>query len=309
MRTTPPAPVFSRADARACGWSDAALTRAVRSGRVLRLRHDQFSEPEHGHDPRIVAAAAARACRRSVVSHRSAALFHDLPLLRPAPSRPDLTISPRATGDVAGALLHRATLRADDVVDIGGVPVTSVPRTLIDLGRSLPMPAAVVTIDAAANRGLVDAVALEQIARGCRNWPGIRRAKRALAAADGRSESPLETVSRLVIAWLGLPMPDLQTRVHDDLGMFMGRLDFYWPGPGVAGEADGQGKYDSRTALLEEKRRQERMEALGLVVVRWDWNEVTRYPHLLRDRIKSAFERGHHRDQSGFPRAWSVRTA
>jgi hypothetical protein len=309
MRICPPGPVFSRADARACGWSDAALTRAVRSGRVLRLRYDQFTQPEHRDDPRIKAAAAARACRGSVVSHRSAALFHELPLLRPAPSRPDLTISPRATGDVAGALLHRATLRADDVVDIGGVPVTSMPRTLIDLGRSMPTPAAVVAIDAAAHRGLVDATTLERAAHNCRNWPGICRAKRALAAADGRSESPLETVSRLIIAWLGLPTPGLQVPVHDDLGMFVGRPDFYWDGPGVAGEADGQNKYDSRTALVEEKRRQERLEALGLIVVRWDWNEVTRYPHLLRDRIKSAFERGNNRDRSGFPRGWSVRTA
>lgn len=106
-----------------------------------------------------------------------------------------------------------------------------------------------------------------------------------------------------------MPTPELQTRLHDDLGMFVGRADFYWPGPGVVGEADGRAKYDSRAVLLDEKRRQESLEALGLVVVRWDWGDVARVPHLLRERINWAFERGRRRDQSGLPRQWSVRVA
>ncbi len=43
MRQLPSSDVFSRADARLLGWSDPALTRAVRAGRILRLRRDQFT--------------------------------------------------------------------------------------------------------------------------------------------------------------------------------------------------------------------------------------------------------------------------
>jgi hypothetical protein len=309
MRPTPPATVFNRSDARAYGWSDSALSRAVRAGRILRLKHDQFTTLEHGDDPRVVAAAAARSCQGSVVSHRSAALIYGLPLLHPAPARPDLTITPRATGDVAGALLHRATLRPEDVIEVDGIPVTTLARTLVDVGRCTSTAAAVVAIDAALHRNLIETQDLEEAVRVCRRWPGIRRARGALAVADARAESPLESLSRLVLRKLEVPVPELQATLCDENGVFLGRVDFYWPEPGVVGEADGLAKYDSRAVLLDEKRRQDGMEALGLVVVRWDWTEVTRRPQLLRQRLTGAFERGRRRDHAGFPRQWSVRAA
>lgn len=309
MRTLPPATVFSRADARSCGWSDAALSRAVRSGRVLRLRHDQFTAPENRDDRRVAATAAARVCRGSVVSHRSAALIHGLPLLEVPPKRPDLTITPRGTGDVAAALLHRATLRPADIIEIDGLPVTTVARTVIDLARSMSTAAALVTTDAALNRGLADADDLELILRACRNWPGIRRARRTLMAADGRAESPLESVSRLVLRWLALPTPDLQTTLCDRNGVFLGRADFYWDEFGVAGEADGRLKYEDRDVLTAEKLRQEALEDPGVAIVRWGWRDAQYRPRHLGDRIMQAFERGRRRDRSGFPRQWSVRAS
>jgi very-short-patch-repair endonuclease len=304
----PASPLFTRRELRAVGWSDSALDRAVRSGRIHRLRRDQFTTADRSVDPGLIAAAAARACTGAVVSHRSAALVHGLPLLQPPP-RPELTVPPRSTGDVAGALLHRATLRRDDLAEVAGVPLTAIARTLVDIGRSTSTSAAVVTMDAALNRGLTDIAAIEKVLCACWNWPGIRRAVRAVDRADGRSESPLESISRLVIGWLGLPAPQLQTPLHDDRGLFIGRADFYWPESGVVGEADGQTKYDTRAVLLEEKRRQESLESLGLIVVRWDWTDVTRRANLLRERIRSAFDRGDRRDRSGFPRGWSVRVS
>ncbi|MEP7020976.1 MAG: type IV toxin-antitoxin system AbiEi family antitoxin domain-containing protein [Pseudonocardiales bacterium] len=308
MRSTPPSEVFSRAEALSYGCTGSALDRAVRSGRVHRLRRGQFTVAERAEHPRLVGVAAARACAGSVVSHRSAALLHRLPVLN-HPRRPELTVAPMQTGDVAGALLHRATLRHIDVSEVDGALVTSVSRTLVDIGRSASAGCAVVAIDAALHRGAVDLGAIENVLCACWNWPGIRRAVRAVDRADASAESPLESISRLVIGWLGLPAPRLQAQLHDELGMFVGRADFYWPEYGVVGEADGLAKYDSRAVLLDEKRRQESLEALGLVVIRWDWSDVTRRPHLLRQRISWAFERGQRRDRSGLPRQWSVRVA
>jgi hypothetical protein len=305
VRDMPTATVFSRTDARAAGWSDSALTRAVRSGRLLRVRRDQFTAIENGQDGRIAAKAAARSCRGSVVSHRSAALMHRLPLLG-SPLRPDLTVSPPSTGDVAGALLHRARLRPEDVTEIDGTPVTSLARTLVDVARSSPIAAAVVPIDAVLHRGQMSCDAFDDVLLMCWNWPGIRRALRALRYVDARSESPLESVSRLVLRWLKLPDPDLQVTVLDNRGLFLGRVDFYWDEYGVVGEADGLVKYDSREVLVQEKRRQEALEQSGLVVVRWDWADVVRRPHLLRERLIAAFDRGRARDRSRFPRLWSV---
>ena len=242
-----------------------------------------------------------------MISHRSAALMHGLSLLLPPPTRPDLTVQPRRTGDVQDALLHRATLRPQDVVLIDGAPVTSVARTVVDVARHVPTIAGVVTADEALHKELAAADEIAEVLAMCRSWPRIGRARTVVRLADGRSESPLESYSRLVILRLGLPSPRLQVAIYVD-GWFAGRVDFYWDDVGVAGEADGRSKYDGRQVLTAEKVRQEQMEDPGVVFARWGWLE-TRQPQLLQRRLLRAFDRGRRRDRSGFPRQWSVRVA
>jgi hypothetical protein len=319
MRALPAAPIFDRADARAVGWSDSALTRAVRAGRLVAIRRGQLAHVSCVPQPGVAspaefdlfevsqALAAARSCRGSVISHRSAALMHGLPILR-RDGHPTLTLPPGSASVLVAASLHRASLPACEVTSYGASATTSVARTLVDLGRSLSTAGAVVSLDAALHRHLTSPADLEAVLVRCWNWPGIRRAMRAISLADARSESPLESVSRLVIGWLGLPRPMLQRSIYTADGTFIGRADFCWEEYGVVGEADGAGKYAlSPTSLLEEKHRQEGFEDLGLVVVRWGWDGPTRRPTELRTRLRRAFERGEARDRSGLCREWSVR--
>jgi hypothetical protein len=305
MRTVPEATVFTVDDALAQGWTRSALRNALRHGRIVRVRRGIYTSVLH-RQPVIDAVAAARSYTNSVVSHRSALLMHGLPLVGSAPSVPELTVQPRTNANMSRTHVHRATLRPCDVTFVGDTPVTSVARTLTDLGRSRPVATTVAAIDAALQRNAVTAEDLEDQLVCCWNWPRIRRAQRAVRLCDGRSESPLESVSRLVLGWLGLPVPDLQTNLFDEFGGFAGRGDFYWDDPGVVGEADGRSKYDQRAVLVREKERQERLEDLGLVVVRWDWGYVTRSRLALKDRVEQAFDRGRRRDRSGFPRLWTL---
>jgi Transcriptional regulator, AbiEi antitoxin len=305
VRPLPESTVFTRADARALGWTDSALSRAVRSGRLTRLRHGRLTaRAEVG--VRELGMAAVDACAGSVLSHRSALIVHGLPMLGPLPARPELTVAPRRIGRLADVDLHRATLWADDVVMTEDGPTTSPARTLIDSARHLSTAASVVAMDAALHRRLVRVADLEQVLVRCWNWPGIARASRAVDLADGRAESPLESVSRLVIRWLRLPVPDLQAVILDEDGRVVGRLDFYWDEPGVGGEADGRLKYTDRDVLTAEKDRQERLEDLAVVMTRWGWAHTTR-PAAIRTKIDSAFRRGRARDGSGLQRGWSVR--
>lgn len=303
-RPTPSAAVFSRVDLRALGWSDSAIVRAVTSGRIVRLRRDQFALTRP--DGRLSAIAAARSCAGSVISHRSAALFHGIPLYGIADFRPDLTVQPGQTGDVVGALLHRATLPHDAIVDIDGTAVTSPARTVFDLARHLPIAAGVVALDYALHVELTAWDELDEWLRACRNWPKIRQARRALGLADGRSESVLESVSRLVIMRLGLPKPEPQAQIRDLAGVLCGRVDFYWDEYGVFGEADGRLKYTDGDVLFAEKQRQEAIEDLSLIGVRWGWMDATRQTAALRARLLRGFERGTRLRHAGFPRLWSV---
>ncbi|MDT4937258.1 MAG: hypothetical protein QOG80_929 [Pseudonocardiales bacterium] len=305
MRQLPDSPVFNRTEILAAGWTDAALQRAIRAGRVNRLRRGFFARPDVV-DPVIAAKAAVRACSGSVISHRSAALLHGLPLVGYPPDTPELTVQPRVTGDINPGHLYRAKLRPVDVTEIDGVPVTSISRTLVDLARAIWLVGSVAAVDYALHEGLVSREQLSDAALACRGWPRSRRIPWVLDTADGRAESPLETVSRLVLHHLGVPRPDLQPTIRTLDGKFIGRADFYWDRFGVVGEADGRGKYTERDVLVAEKLRQERLEDAGLVVVRWTWADATFESQRLKRRIERAFERGRARDAMASPRGWSV---
>lgn len=309
MRATPESPVFRRAALRELGWSDSSISRAIRSGRLLRVRDGQLARPGTV-DERLAALAATAGIAGAVISHRSALIMHGLPIVGPRPPVPEVTVAPRRLGSARGMHLHRARLPVQDVTIIDGAYVTGPARTVVDEARHRSTAAAVAAIDAALHRRLTTRAEIEAVLVRCWNWPGIRRAQRAVRLADGRAESPLESVSRLVIGWLRLPEPDLQPTILAGGDHPMGRLDFYWDEFGVAGEADGRGKYrESGDAYPAEKERQERMEDLGVTFARWGWQLATRNPHALRTKIEGAFERGRARDRSGLPRRWSVSPA
>lgn len=305
MRTLPPEVVFCRADARALGWSDSALTRAVRSGRLLRLRRDCFTSTSVA-DPVLAAVAAARSCHGSFVSDLSALLLHGLPLVGPPPPVPALTVLRTGTGDVARARLFRAGLREHDISVVGGVPVTSVARTVVDVARHHPIRTAVAAMDHALHHELTTGDELADVVAFCRRWPGGDRAARAVALADGRAESPLESISRLTIAWLGLPAPDLQRRIRNDRGVIIARTDFYWDDLGVVGEADGRAKFERDEKVDQTWERHDDLDALGLQIARWGWLHATAAPLQLDARIRAAFERGRRRNALALPRRWSV---
>jgi len=166
----------------------------------------------------------------------------------------------------------------------------------------------VAVIDAALHRRMTTRAELEDVLRFCWNWPKIRRAQRALALADERAESPLESISRLVIPRLGMPAPEPQRRIYDTRGRFVGRGDFYWDELGMVGEADGELKYRNEDAFPEEKVRQEAFEDLNLVVVRWGWDHAWRRHDLFRRKLELACQRAERRNRSGLPRLWTLKT-
>ena len=101
------------------------------------------------------------------------------------------------------------------------------------------------------------------------------------STADGRQ--PLESASFAEMLEGGVPLPDPQVQISDDRGRFVGRVDFWWKEHAVAGEADGLVKYGllvdddpvrARQALIEEKRREDRLRAMGVHVVRWGLAEL-----------------------------------
>ena len=233
----------------------------------------------------MAATAAALARPAHVISHRSAAVLHGLPLLWP-PIIPELTTrAPSTLGQRFGVAVRSAALCTDELSAWYGAPVTTVARTVIDLVR-WERRAGLVAADAALHERLVTLDDLARAARRSAGWPGARAARAIVAVASALAESPLESLVRLSVLDAGLPAPHLQVRVDDRADGWWCRVDMLWPEQRVVLEADGKIKYTD-AELWREKRRQLRLERLGYRVVRAIWADVMVDPHPLMAHLRT----------------------
>lgn len=227
---------------------------------------------------------------KGVASHETAAQLYELPLFGAGRAPITLTLPPCAPShaDLAGIHLHRATLPDRHRTITRDVPVTTVQRALVDLARRRPFRASLVPMDAALHRHLVSRQELCEILVDCRGWPGARRAQEIVDFADPRAESPLESLGRLSFYRHDLPTPELQHVITSPSGHHM-EVDFWWEEYGVVAEADGLDKYTEPEVLRREKLRQERLERMGLRVVRFTWDDVLRHGAETASRVRTAF--------------------
>jgi hypothetical protein len=234
----------------------------------------------------------------AVVSHASAAVLHGLPVWSKAIDRVHVTRNGSGGGKRRSLVhVHASPLGGGDVTSIGGIPVTSLARTVLDLCRTLPFEQAVAAGDHALRLGLL-ATALEEAMTLLEGWPGTRQARRAIAFLDGRSESAGESVSRVRIHEAGLPAPVPQREIYGPDGRLVARVDFCWEEQRTVGEFDGKIKYGRllkpgqsiEDVLFDEKRREDALRDLGWQIVRWLWADLYRQG-VIRDRILRAFAR------------------
>ncbi len=289
---------FTRPDALAAGYSDSELRQRVRSGQWVRLSFNSYvdprawpsDEPPWEHATRLhllnVRMASER-LRGVVVSHQSAAMLHGLPVWGTDLSRAHFTRV--ASGGVRtgrGVRVHRGTTSADEIVELGGLKVTSVERAIVETACTTSYEVGVVLADAALRQlttrdQLVDAV------RRHRHWRGVPAAQAAALFADGRSESVGESRLRVLMANHGLPEPELQVEIRDVDGALIGRVDFLLAGVLVV-EFDGAMKYgDNADAVLAEKYREDRLRERGYGVARVRWSDLN-HPHETAARIWKA---------------------
>jgi hypothetical protein len=166
-----------------------------------------------------------------------------------------------------------------------GAVVTNPVRTALDLARSLPHEAAVVSLDAALRLGLVGHGALRTRLLDIAGTPGSRSAARAVQAADARSGSVGESRSRVLLNRWKLPPSAFQFEVRSGDGRLIGRTDFAWEEHRLVGEFDGRVTYGhflrrgehAGDAVLREKGREDSIRDEGWGVVRWTWSDLRQH--------------------------------
>ncbi|WP_243062482.1 hypothetical protein [Humibacter sp. RRB41] len=293
-------------DARAHGLGDH-LRHASDRGRFVRIRRGAYVATSRwqklGVEERhslVVHAVHATRERPVVFSHWSAAVAWGLPVVGGRLGSVHVIEDTAAGGRSGSGIVRHPGLERLAPQTHRGLAVTSVVDTVIDIASTSPFAAAVAVADAALHvprRGsaMCSREELMQDLERLRGRKGERRAFAVVRFADGRAESPGESTSRANIHLGGFIAPDLQCAIYDAAGL-IGYTDFYWESVRLVGEFDGAGKYlkeeylrgrSTADVVLAEKKREDRLRAIGLGVARWDW-DVALHPDRLYRRLAEA---------------------
>ena len=213
------------------------------------------------------------------LSHISAAAIYGFPLVAVDLQNVHISaIEHRIRGGRRNRVhTHVSPLNRAEIVHQGELAVTTPLRTVVDCALMLPLDSALVIADFALHSGLIS---MEQLRTAVSQLPrraGIAIARSVAAFGDPLAESPGETRTRLIIVQGGYEV-DSQVEILDDQGFLLGRVDLHLREHPVVIEFDGRMKYgmngDVERAHWEEKRRHDRIEETGRVVVRVVWEEL-----------------------------------
>jgi hypothetical protein len=286
----------------AAGWRPDQIRASASRGDLMVVRRGVYSDGVRGRTLLTLAggdkllaigaaAALAGAGAGAAVSHQSAAHLHKISLL----GRPDRAVHlTRPSGAdwhaPAGVRLHSAALPPQHVTCYLSLQLTTAARTVVDLARTLPFRAGVVAADSALHQRLTTKDDLLAVLHSCKQWRGTSVAAAVIAFADGRSESPLESIARVVFRDGGLPPPTLQALIGtaEDVA----RVDFFWDKYGTIVEVDGAMKYTNPAQAIAQLERDAWLRSLGYEVVHLTWEEITTRPDVVVARIREAFRRG-----------------
>ncbi len=202
-----------------------------------------------------------------------------------------------------GLRAFRSRLDDGDVVvvpDAGGARVTSPVRTAFDLARTArTLGQAVTHLDVLARHG-VDVEEVRAYADARRRWRGVRLVRAATALARGRVRSVPETAWRLVWALgAGITAPLVNATLIGPGGVIVAEVDLLDVDTGLVGEYDGSPHADAG-ARATDHARQERLERLGLTVVRCTAADLA-HQDRMASRVRAARVRAAERSSGDRP--------
>lgn len=267
--------IFTRQDALGVGLSDEVLNAALRRGLITRICRGAYTVPgtwtreEHRH---LLAKAALHTYPDAVLIGATAVAAHGIPLFE----------VPVVPTDIARPIIREARTEhlrirplRHGVVETSWGPATDLATGLVQMTMDHGITAGVASIDAALQWQETTTQTLEAAYELVRRWPLSSRVRCALEWADGDAESLGESVTRVILRAAGWQVVS-QVPIVDRHGEFVARVDLGIEGTRVLIEFDGKVKYadGGADALFREKKREDRLRALGYVIVRVTWADL-----------------------------------
>ena len=208
-----------------------------------------------------------------VASHRCAAALWNLELYR----RPPIEISVPRGGRDRRTDIRLHTTTQWDRIDRGerrGIPCSGIERTILDCGAVTGIRNVERLAESAIRQRFTTwpelVLCLERHSRSGRD--GCWNLRQVLERRINDATVPLSDFSRLVANLLedaGLPTPELEFPIIDDQGQLVLQVDLAWPRLKKCWELDGLAFHFAREAVERDRRKRNRVKALG-----WNMQEI-----------------------------------
>lgn len=215
----------------------------------------------------------------TLLSHRSAAWLWGLatqwqPVVEVTATSPKET---RTTIRVHSA----QALTADDRHAFEGIPVTAIPRTLLDFAAVNPSFLGS-ALDRAQRRDLLDFIAIDRLLARSRGFRGVARLRSALEIyrVPAFTRSRLERRFLALVRDAGLPLPSMNFFVAGY------ELDAYWPTERFAVELDTYDFHGDPRAFEADRLRQEDLKLSGIEMTRVTGVRMDREPDAVAARLR-----------------------
>ena len=269
----------------ALGYSRKVAAHAARTGRLHRLHRGVYAV---GHrrltwEGHCLAAVLAHA--PALASHTSAGWLWGLGRSRPASFH--LT-APTGRRWQRGVRVHTARLQPEDTGERDSIPVTSLPRTLLDLAAERAPPQVENLLDRAEERKLLDLRALEPLLARTRGHPGHRRLTAALRIYRPEvrtTRSGLERGFLALVEAARLPLPATNFIV----GPY--EIDCYWADERFGVELDVFATHGSPLAFERDRERADDLLAIGVEITRVTDVRLEREPDAVMARVAAHLKR------------------
>ncbi len=269
--------VVGRQQLQGMGLGREAIEVRLRSKRLHRLHAGVYAVGHRVLSREARWLAAVLACGEgAVLSHRSAAALWGI---RDPSSRAIEVTSPSKSRSRAGIHRHFAVLPADEVTTREGIPVTTVPRTILDFAATARPEAVESVLRQAEFHRLHDQLSLPDLLERYprrRGTPSVRLALERLGESSGRVETPLEERFLPFLDRHGLPRP--RFNVWLEAGGKRYRVDCLWPAQRQIVELDGWASHGTRSAFRDDRARDRRLRVAGYGITHLIWSQLDDEP-------------------------------
>lgn len=285
--------VIGRHQAKARGMTERQIDYRIETGRWIVVRRGVYRHPLFDVGP-TMALWALTLGGNGFASHRFAARLHGLePELQ---ATPEMTVRSGSHIQFPRVRIHESRqVETADICMIGGLPVSGVERTIMDVAAVEHRRWWILAlIDSARRKGLTDnarlKACLDRNAR--RGRDGTVNFRNALMHSSAETTPAIGHQSRLVAELLaadGLPYAFLEEQILDG-DEFIAQADLSYRLP-VVGFIDGYRYHRGRAQMNRDRWQRQRLRNMGLLVFEFTADQTASQPGYVRNSVLDIYRR------------------